>query len=372
MRHIRRNDIRLGQPLPWSIYDRGGHLLLRKGVRIAYEEQINRLARDGLFIQDEGADEDSAPTEPVRTPDNIFDWLLASAWSMKPLLNELTTSDSLEDVLPRFRMRAERIVKACAVSADACLASVHLDFRNPYRLAHPIHTAVVGSLIARRLGLDEKECVAVACAALTCDFGMLDLAYLEKQNEVLDEGQFEALRAHPARSTSMIERAGVADQNWLNIVAAHHERWNGSGYPNGVSRRNIPVGARILAVADSYTAMIKTRPYRASLAPFGALSQLFRDMGTLYDPDVCAALVKEIGMYPPGSFVRLANTETAVVKSRSNSAEWPVFAVYGPDDLPYLSPQLRDASSQAYSVVGARAQSECLGSESIVRRLWAH
>lgn len=371
LKHIRRSDIHVGKPLPWSIYDRGGRLLLRKGALIAYEAQIDRLAQTGLFIQEDDAADGTSSVTDVAAADNNFDWLLAAAWSMKPMLNEIVTSDEVCDVIPRFRMRAERIAKASRHASDACLASVHLDFRNPYRLAHPIHAAVLGTLIARRLGLGERECIAIACAALTCDLGMLDLNYLEKQSGSLDEDQTAAVHGHPARSAAILERAGVVDDLWLDIVRTHHERWNGTGYPSGTARETIPVGARILAVADSYAAMIKNRSHRPALAPFAALSQLFRGMGTLYDPEVCSALVKEIGMYPPGSFVRLANAETAVVKSRSSETEWPVFAVYGPDDLPYLSPRQRDAATGTFGVVAARAQTECLGSESIVRRLWA-
>lgn len=365
MKSIRRIDIRVGQPLPWPVYDRNGRLLLREGVRIAFEHQIDRLATQGLFVHDK------AGSEVTAVPDDVFDWLLATSWGLKPLLNGFLGDAPAEDSVPRVIARAARLCKACDADPEAALASVHLDFRNPYPLAHPVHIAVLCALIAKRLALPEAQRISIACAALTCDLGMFDMPHLEKQALGLDEEQSVSMRYHVARAAMLLERAGVADRLWMDAVRCHHERWNGSGYPDGLMREAIPLGARVLAVADCYAAMIKPRPHRVALAPFNALAELFRGMGLLYDRDVCNALVKEIGMYPPGSFVRLASGETAVVKGHRSNGEWPVYGIYGADDLPYLQPRRRDAAAAGFGITAARAQGECRASESIVRRLWA-
>lgn len=367
MKRLCRTDIRLGQPLPWTVYDGNGRLLLRAGAHIAFEHQIDRLAEQGLFIQEDG---DGAAGAQEALPASVFEWLLATGWTQKQLVNELLAEPPMPDVVQRVVARAARICQVCAADPDAALASVHLDFRNPYLLAHPVHSAVLCALIAPRLEMPEAERRSTVCAALTADIGMFELPHLEKQKTALDGGQLAGVRRHVARSLEVLELAGVADPVWIAAVRHHHERWNGSGYPDGRANGNIPLAARVLAAADSYAAMIKPRPHRGAHPPIEALAELFRGMGVLYDRDVCGALVKEIGMHPPGSFVRLASGETAIVKSRRRDGCWSVHAVYGADGMPYLAPRSRDAATAEFAIVGARIQGTCRAAESIARRLW--
>lgn len=371
MKNLCRTDVRIGEPLPWPVYDRKGRLLLRQGVCIAFEHQIDRLAEQGMFVREKDAE--ALETETAgsdETPCDVFDGLLACSWSLKLLLTGFFSQPVAPDLVRRVRQRAARMMAACRADPEAALASLHLDFRNPYPLAHPVHAAVLCELIGLRLGVPKAERLSTLCAALTCDIGMFDFPCLEKQAAALDDDQAAAVRRHPARAAALLAAAGVDDKLWLDVVLCHHERWNGSGYPEGTARTSVPRGARILAVADSYAAMIKARPHRGSRPPFEVHGEIFRTMGVLYDPEICGALVKEIGMYPPGSFVRLWSAETAVVKTRRHDGEWSVYAIYGADDLPYLSPQRRNAMEEGFAIAAVRAQGECRASEAIVRRLW--
>lgn len=367
MKNIRRVDLRVGEPLPWPVYDRNGRLLLRRGVRLAFEHQIDRLAEQGLFIPGDDAD---TVIEDAETPADTFDWLLATAWSIKPLLQGFLSRAPAPDGVTRVRQRAMKVLRACEADPESALASIHLDFHNPYPLAHPVHVAILCALIGQRLGVEEREQISLLCAALTCDLGMFDFPHLEKQSTVLGDDQASVMHRHPSRSAALLELADVCDANWLDIVLCHHERWNGSGYPERLAREAIPQGARIFAVADSYAAMIKPRPYRGARSPSESQSDICRDLGALYDPDVCGALINEVGVYPPGSFVRIESRETAVVRTRRRNDEWLVHAIYGDDDLPYLSPRRRNVLETGFGIVAARRQSECRASESIVRRLW--
>jgi len=105
----------------------------------------------------------------------------------------------------------------------------------------------------------------------------------------LAEGEYADIKQHPLISKEMIERVPFLRQA-ANEILHHHERFNGEGYPTGLSGTSIPLASRILAVADAYEAMTNDRPYRERLEGDGAVEELRRLAGTQFDPDVVAAL----------------------------------------------------------------------------------
>lgn len=368
MNQLKRADIRVGSPLPWSCYDRNGRLLLRKGVTIAFEHQIDRLIGGGLFIEARGGS-----TTPAKhgEPECVFERLVALAWGLRTLFNELLSKTPAPDTQERLRSRARKILDACAADPGAAIATIHLDFQNPYMLSHHVHAAVACALLGKRLELGDDDLVSVVCAALTFDIGLVEFAHLEKQSDPLDEGQTETVQQHTLRAAGILQRAGVDDPVWLETILQHHERWNGQGYPAGMACEKISVGARLLAVADSYTAMIRSRAFRPARIPLEAQGELFRHMGILYDERICVALVKEFGMYPPGSIVRLAKGEVAVVKEKiKQDGTLAVMSVFDAKGMPYMSPQRRDTADEGYAVVRPLHQSECRSATVIIRRLW--
>lgn len=363
MRRLRSADLDVGQPSSWAEFDKSGRLPPSRGSRIECERQIERVAAGSLFIQ--GQDFDVAGG--MDAPANAFGWLMAAARGMEALLHEIR--GGAPDGIRRLRQKADKIMSICAADADAALAAIHLDFHNPYVFSHPVHVAVLSDLVGRRLGVGHDERLSILCAALTADLGMRDFQDLERQAAALDPEQTAAVRRHALRSALLLEEAGVDDPLWLDAVLHHHERWNGQGYPDRLARLEIPLGARIIAVADSYAAQVFPRPCRHVRSPFEALGDIFRSMGVLYDPNVCGALTKEIGMHPPGSCIRLPGGETAVVKARpADDGDWPLFAIRGTESRPYLEPLSLDAAGFGVAVPWGQPESHAV--ESIVLTLW--
>lgn len=369
MRQLGRADLRVGAPLPWSCYDRNGHLLLRKGVAISFEHQIDRLIAEGLFIEDRSRGGGAAARRGE--PESVFERLVALAWGLRTVFNDLLSTTPAPDAEERLRSRARKIVDACAADPSAAIAAIHLDFQNPYVLSHHVHAAVACALLGKRIGVADEELLPVVCGALTFDLGLAEFAHLEKQAEPLDEDQSCTVNQHAQRTVSILHRAGVDDPIWLDTILQHHERWNGGGYPNGLAREEICVGARLLAVADSYTAMIRARAHRAARMPLEAQGELFKHMSILYEERICVALVKEFGMYPPGSIVRLANGEAAVIKEKGKQdGKLMAMSVYDANGMPYMAPQRRDTSEERHAIVRPLPQAECRSAAVIIRRLW--
>ena len=99
----------------------------------------------------------------------------------------------------------------------------------------------------------------------------------------------------------------------LSIIRWHHERVDGKGYPDGLTRDAIPLVARIAAVADVFDAVTTDRVYRTAESPYNAISLIFMGANTHFDPEVARELILALGLYPPGTVVELSNQSTAVV-----------------------------------------------------------
>lgn len=170
-----------------------------------------------------------------------------------------------------------------------------IESRDPYTRGHSDRVSSIAEVIARRLGWKRSRLAALRLGALLHDIGKLNLdeAVLRKPGP-LDEREFNEIKRHPLAGARLI-RSFEALRPALPYVLFHHERWDGRGYPSGRSREQIPSGARIVAVADAFDAMISVRPYRPQLSIHDALTELQDGAGTQFDPDVVRAFVAAWG-----------------------------------------------------------------------------
>jgi diguanylate cyclase (GGDEF)-like protein len=147
----------------------------------------------------------------------------------------------------------------------------------------------VATCVARRLGLSETDADAVQLGAVLHDVGKLAIPdrILAKPGP-LDEREWEFMRRHPVIGERILQGAPALRDVAL-LVRASHERWDGTGYPDGTRGRDIPLGARIIAVCDAFDAMTSERPYRPAILAASALQELRRNAGTQFDPEVVAA-----------------------------------------------------------------------------------
>ncbi|MEG3193662.1 HD domain-containing phosphohydrolase, partial [Lysobacter sp. D1-1-M9] len=138
---------------------------------------------------------------------------------------------------------------------------------------------------------------------------------------------------------------------WLEAVLHHHERLDGSGYPNRLTAAAITAGARTLAIVDIYSAMVRPRAYREAIHARHALRNLFMERGKAVDEALATLLIREIGVFPPGTPVRLANGEVGVVLHRGRDAARPVVArlINANGTLAAIAAQ-RDTSTPAYAI----------------------
>jgi two-component system, cell cycle response regulator len=157
------------------------------------------------------------------------------------------------------------------------------------------HSTLIASLaadLALEVGLDGAEVRRAHAGGLFHDIGKVALpAALLRKPRSLDEREWAAIRKHPERGAAILERF-ESTRPVAAIVAAHHEAWDGSGYPLGLAGDQIPRAARIVGVANALVSMTADRPYRLALSETTALTSLWQQSGRTYDPDVVRALLK--------------------------------------------------------------------------------
>jgi putative nucleotidyltransferase with HDIG domain len=169
---------------------------------------------------------------------------------------------------------------------------VLLDSKDEYTAQHSAAVAMFCRDMATALDLPEEEAEALHFAGLLHDLGKVGVpdAVLRKANS-LDEGEWEFIRQHPEKGAEVLSHL-AAYQEVADIVRFHHERLDGSGYPNGILSDAIPELSKVLAVADSYHAMTSDRPYRGARSSFEALKELRMMSGTTLDARYVEVLAK--------------------------------------------------------------------------------
>ncbi|HYM10157.1 MAG TPA: HD-GYP domain-containing protein, partial [Bryobacterales bacterium] len=170
-----------------------------------------------------------------------------------------------------------RTIEALAVAIDAKDNTTH---------QHLERVVVYAEAIGKEMGLAENELRALHAAALLHDIGKLAVPeYIISKPGRLTEEEFEKMKIHTVVGAEILERVQFP-YPVVPIVRSHHERWNGTGYPDGLKGEEIPVGARILSVVDSFDALSSDRQYRRALSPEKAMAAIKKDAGTLYDPKI--------------------------------------------------------------------------------------
>lgn len=186
---------------------------------------------------------------------------------------------SLRDNL-RLRDQTREAVEALADTVD---------MRDPGTFQHSRRVAELAEAIARQLGLDPDQVELIRSAGRVHDIGKIAVpdAVLLKPGRLTDE-EFALMKKHPVAGAEILDRFPEYRRG-RSIVLHHHERWDGKGYPAGLAGRQIPLGARIMAVADSFDAMTSSRPYREGMPVSKALAILREGRGTQWDPEVVDA-----------------------------------------------------------------------------------
>lgn len=173
-----------------------------------------------------------------------------------------------------------------------CITSA-LEARDPYTSHHSSRVAEMTEKISELVGLDEEEKEIYHIAAHLHDIGKIGIrdSVLLKEGK-LDDEEWEIMKSHSVQGYNILMNANSFEAV-ARVVRSHHERFDGKGYPDGLKGNDIPLGARIIAIADSIDAMISDRPYRRGMDINICKEQIEKNVGIMYDP----AIAKKVLMH---------------------------------------------------------------------------
>ena len=379
---ISGDTLRIGDPLPFSLYDGEGKLLATRGFVISTREDMKLLMSRGatlfidaadseiyqrayagalhkLVLKDttlgeiagvkiSGMDLDSARQE-AEDDDAPADWLDFQAQAHS-LLRE-TASPTF---LARLRRMYRQLRRHAMSNPDGALfALFHLSATEikMYSATHALMVSVICGLTAREiLNWPEDEEETLCLAALTMNLGMTDLQdKLAQQVSPVVPEQRKHIEAHAELSVELLRKTGVRDPNWLEAVRAHHTVPPGPLQPRSLGMRM----ARLIQRADMFGARLAPRASRTPTSPAAAMQASYFDENRQVD-EAGAALIKAVGIYSPGSFVKLQTDEVAIVIRRGANTTTPRVAVMiNREGMPVGEPVIRDTSLREYRIVAS-------------------
>ncbi|MCG6551884.1 MAG: HD domain-containing protein [Candidatus Magnetominusculus sp. LBB02] len=352
------DELEVGVPITNPVFDIDGRLLLSPGYVIKDAYELYRVRRQMGHTPVKIAE------GPHNRPDRVTDIQRSNPFETFRLIQKRMDGllfaenngdvDFADDFPKRVDELCGLIQELCDEDEDIALGAAFLDKDMRYAIQHPIHVAVICEIIAKDMEYSQEDRKQILAAALTMNISMLELQEeLHSQSTPLSKDQKLIISGHPIADVRLLQKLGVADEVWLTAVLQHHESIDGSGYPHNIRGSDITVQSQIISLTDAYTAMTSSRAWRATVPANEAMQKIFMSNTQKLTSVSGGLFVRNLGIYPPGTVVRLQNGEIAVVKQRGNKIDHPVVqAIITPAGTLYYRPQLRDTENEEFKIVG--------------------
>ena len=189
-----------------------------------------------------------------------------------------------------------------------------------YTYHHSLSVTVLSIAIGQALGLNIKEVRRLSNSAMLHDIGKVLIPQeLITKPTALTSSEFAIVKQHPEMGVKYLKREFIGNEELWDSIKFHHEKVDGTGYPNGLKAHEIPLFSRIVSVADVYDALTSFRPYREPMVPPGnAIEKIMSEAGRVFDFDVVQAFIKKIELYPVNTVLEISDKRVGVVISNRN------------------------------------------------------
>lgn len=314
---MRRISIQYAQPgnvLARDVYDNFGNMLVKQGSRITLENMdlLGRLGGGEIFIRD-------ARVSDIPVTSMIPGYIQAEARrSLREFLysaHEAIVSKSSEKI-SHFRLEKSvySMVKQLypAAIGDVNVSSCYA-FKD-YNFAHPVQVAEMALAMGRKLGYNQTQLVNLGMASLLMNTGYTALpeGLLDEQT-MLSVNEWKEIKKHPEYGVKILKIHTKVAPSIFSAVLEHHERWDGSGYPRGLSREAICLDARVIAIADIYYALVPRRPFRPANGSNEAIEYIMAYSNVLFEPELVNLFLSVLHPFPVGVMVGLNTGESGIV-----------------------------------------------------------
>ncbi|MBS1189925.1 MAG: hypothetical protein H6R10_1717 [Rhodocyclaceae bacterium] len=264
---------------------------------------------------------------------------------VKSLMDNVRLGQQIE--LERLEPMVENMVDSIFRNQDALLPLARLKKHDTYTFEHSVSVCTLMVAFSRGMRLSREVIKEIGMGALLHDVGKAQVpdAILNKPAKLTDE-EFDKMKSHVVQSVTLLEAAAGVSETALQVAGQHHERHDGTGYPNKLKGDAISLYGRMASVVDVYDAISSDRVYHKGMPPPEALKKLLEWSDHHFEPILVHRFIRAIGIYPSGTLVRLASGRLAIVMEQNEGSllEPTVQVIYDIDSQHYIPPEVLDLS----------------------------
>lgn len=313
----RLDGLELGHVTAENIYSNDGSLLVREGTIISYE-LISKLKKHRVNFKNVLSQISLEYREPDLIPAKE---LVTSLKTVQTVFEDVLSPDSVsttsaipEDNIELVKKVIDALMHTLSSSEELLYHVTEVMGVDEYTYRHSVNVTILSILTAKAMGYAESEIKEIALGALLHDIGKaLVPGNLIKKKGRLTSEEETIMKEHPRFGYELVKNIDSLPKSVKDIVRLHHEKLDGSGYPNQISGLAIPRHVRLVTVCDMYDAMTTTRTYRKRMPLHTALEILMKDAVYKIDPEVYRQMTRTIRLFPTGMGVVLSDGRIGIV-----------------------------------------------------------
>ncbi|KGX89781.1 HD-GYP domain-containing protein [Pontibacillus marinus] len=337
MRLVSTFSLADGDELSKPIYNDKGQILIHEGVALT-KRMINRLTDIGVtyvYIEDEATNDieskspisDRVRVEAVNTIKDTFDTMSGSDDVANSFIFD-KTGEKMVDIVRHILSEVQDHNEVISLLSDVFTY-------DDYIFTHSLNVTIYALALGTELGLPSKKLEELGYGAMLHDVGKVFVPrdVLLKPGKLTDE-EFKQIQEHSEAGFNMLRKMPTVPLTAAHCAYQHHERLDGSGYPRGLTEKDIHLYAKILGIADVFDAVTSNRVYRNAMLPHEGLEILYAGAGTLFDQKMIQAFRKSVAAYPNGLTVVLSDGRKGIVaRQNKHVSDRPVVRILEEDGL---------------------------------------
>ncbi len=235
---------------------------------------------------------------------------------IRDVTNQLRMSDTLK--FSMLREAVDPVIDSVLRNKDAMIWLQNLRGKGEYMFSRSVACSVWGVIFGRHLGLDRDALQMLATGGLLLDVGKTEVPdELLTREGPLNDAEMAVVREHVEHGAELLRKQQGVDGRIVEMVLTHHERFNGTGYPKGLSGTQIPPLGKIAGILDSFVAMTSKRPYADAMSTSEVMRHLTRMADVEFQGELVEQFIQAVGVFPTGSLVELSTGQVAIVTEQN-------------------------------------------------------
>ena len=335
MRLVNIGDVEVGSVIAKPVYDSKLSLLINKGAKLS-ELLLKKLVQADirhLYIEDEiskGIELDPMISDEIKLQAFV---IMKRFYESQMVKQDQNVEAIRESSIRELKDIVDDIITEIYCKNEQKYYSTELMGAEMYHYNHAVEVMILSLLIGRKMGLDREKLLKLGMGAILADIGKARVPQdiLNKKGK-LEPEEFDEMKRHVDYSYAILKDLVGLSSLSRQIVLLHHEKLDGSGYPNGFTGEQIPLLVRIATVCDIFSAIVADRTYNNRISVDTAIEILRGAAPTKIDQDVFMTLLQVIDIYPPGTLVELSNGQVGIViQCNTNSPTRPILRIIEKD-----------------------------------------